>query len=73
MDKGKIKKGIGARIKQLRLKKDITQEQLAKSIGKLKPVIQRIEGGTVNPTIYTLKQIAEGLGIKLDILLQPIE
>jgi transcriptional regulator with XRE-family HTH domain len=64
---------MGARIRQQRIIKDITQDDLAKSIGKLRPVIQRIEGGGVNPTIYTLREIAGGLDITLDKLLEGVK
>ena len=72
MNEGRVKKNIGARIHKIRLEKNITQEDLAKSIGKLRPVIQRIEGGKVNPTIYTLREIAGGLGVPLEELLKNI-
>ena len=58
MSKARLQKAVGARIRQIRKDKNITQEEFAKSIGKLRPVIQRIEGGSVNPAIYTLREIA---------------
>lgn len=73
MNEGRLKKKIGARIQEVRLEKNITQEDLAKSIGKLRPVIQRIEGGKVNPAIYTLREIAGGLGVPLEELLKGIK
>lgn len=65
IDSKKIKKDIGARVKMIRRQKGLTQEELATSIGKLKPVIQRLESGTVNPSIYSLRLISGGLNIKL--------
>lgn len=69
MDELEIKKAVGARIKLLRRQKGLTQDELAESIGKQGPAIQRIEGGKLNPSIYTLREIAGGLGITLDKLL----
>jgi len=73
INKARIQKNIGLRIRQLRLEKGITQEELSSSIGKLRPVLQRIEGGQVNPSIYTLREIAGGLGVKLEELLQGLK
>jgi len=70
MNEATIKKKIGLKIQEVRREKNITQEDLAKSIGKLRPVIQRIEGGKVNPSIYTLREIAGGLGVSLEELLK---
>ena len=72
IDSKKIKKDIGARVKLLRRQQGLTQEELATAIGKFKPVIQRIESGTVNPSIYMLREIAGGLGIKLETLMNTI-
>lgn len=73
MNEGRIKKKIGLRIQEIRRSKNITQEDLAKSIGKLRPVIQRIEGGRVNPSIYMLREIAGGLGVPLEELLKRLK
>lgn len=73
MNEEEIKKKIGSRIQELRKKKGITQEDLANSIGKLRPVIQRIEGGKVNPSIYTLREIAGGVGVSLEELLKVVK
>lgn len=73
MSKIKLQKAIGKRIRQIRQDKKITQEDLATSIGKLRPVLQRIEAGAVNPSVYTLREIAEGLKIKLEELLKGLK
>ena len=69
----RLQKAVGAKIRQLRQEKDMTQEELASSIGKLRPALQRIEGGHINPSIYTLREIAGGLGIKLEELLKGLK
>lgn len=69
MNKARLQKETGARIRAIRKGKNITLLELATSSGKASQVIQRIETGQVNPEIYTLKEIAGGLGIELEKLL----
>lgn len=66
MNKAKLQKTVGVRIREIRLDNNISQEELAVSIKKKRQVIQRIESGSVNPAIYTLREIAGGLGVKLE-------
>lgn len=54
-----------------RLKKKLTQSQLAKKIGSKQPVISRIEAMAELPNISLLKRIAEALNSKLEIRLLP--
>ncbi len=56
---------LGAHVKQLREKKKLTQFDLACSINKDRQSIQRLESGNVNPTIYYLQEIADGLHVSL--------
>jgi transcriptional regulator with XRE-family HTH domain len=60
-------------LSDIRKEKSITQQELADSIDKLRPVIQRIEGDLVNPSIYILREIAGGLKITLEELLNEIK
>jgi|SRR3989344_5244500 len=48
-----------------RVKKHMTQEQLAKKIGTKQSAIARIESGSANPSIGFLQKLAEALGKKL--------
>lgn len=70
MSKQQIQKKIGLRIQQFRQDMGLTQEELAKAIGKKRPAIQRLESGSVNPTIFFLREVAGGLKITLEELLQ---
>lgn len=45
----------------------ITQKQLAERTGINQADISRLENGNANPSIRTLKKLAEGLGMKLKI------
>ena len=59
---------IGAKIKELRLRKGLTQEELADQTGLSVRTIQRIENGEVDPRTYTLNALAEALGVELESL-----
>lgn len=58
----------GQLIKELRLKKGITQEDLASKTDISVRTIQRIESGEVDPRAYTLQSIASALGVDYETL-----
>jgi putative transcriptional regulator len=57
---------LGKRVKRLREEKGFSQTELAHTIGKDQPSIQRIEAGNINPSYIYLQEVAEGLGISMD-------
>lgn len=61
----KFLKSFGKRLKEVRLAKGYTQEKLAFSIGIEISQISRIERGVSNPSISTVKAIADQLGVSL--------
>ena len=56
---------IGYQIKEKRLKKEMSQEELAKKAGIDQSDLSKIERGCMNPSVKMLKKIADGLGLKL--------
>ena len=46
----------------------MSQEELANNAEVSLPQITRIERGVINPTICTVKALANGLGIKINVL-----
>ena len=52
---------LGARIKELRLKKDISQKDLAMECNFEKASMSRIESGKTNITVLTLYKIISAL------------
>lgn len=56
----------GQAIKELRLKKGITQEELATKTDIKTRTIQRIENDDVKPRAYTVRRIAEALGVDFE-------
>lgn len=56
---------VGARLKQLRLARNLTQEQLAEAAGLSYKFVGEIERGIGNPTLTTLDSLASALQIAL--------
>lgn len=70
MNAEKLQKLVGAKIKELRLKRECTQLQLTVKIvelgGKMDVTnISRIESGRTNITLYQLHRISEALEIPM--------
>lgn len=51
---------------------DLTQEQLSKATGIAQADISRLENGTGNPSLRTLKRLAAGMGMKLNLEFVPL-
>ena len=68
--KQKIDKGdhmnIGEKIKSIRIKKNLTQEELADRCELTKGFISQVERDLTSPSIATLVDILEGLGTNLN-------
>lgn len=56
---------MGQRIIDLREKKGWTQSDLARSMGKDRQAIEKLENGKVNPTLYTLYEVAKALEVQI--------
>ncbi len=61
----KITKLFGKKVKIERVKKDLSQDDLAELSGISRPTIGAIERGENAPSIETAANIARGLGIDL--------
>lgn len=70
MTKEKLKKLIGLRIIELRTKKGWSQVDLARACGKDRQAIEKLENGKVNPTIYSLLEVANALEVSLSTLVE---
>ncbi len=67
----KEKSKIGETIRKLRLKNGLSQDALSKKADLAFYTISKIEAGsTPNPTIETVKKIADALGVTLDELMK---
>ena len=65
MTKEQLKNIIGKRIVELRTQKGWSQSDLARAAEKDRQAIEKLENGKVNPTLYSLLEIAKALDIKL--------
>ena len=52
--------------------RDLTQSQLSEATGITQADISRLENGTGNPSIRTLKRLAAGLGMRLKLEFVPV-
>jgi putative transcriptional regulator len=67
--KADLNKKIGQRIVDLRTKKGWSQSDLARACGKDRQAIEKLENGKVNPTLYTLYEMAKVLEVSLTTLI----
>jgi transcriptional regulator with XRE-family HTH domain len=62
---------IGKQIKKLRLKKELSQEGLAREADISYTTLTKIETGVIkSPSVYTVAKIAEALGSNVDYLIK---
>lgn len=60
----------GKLIKELRIKKGMTQEELADKTEVSARTIQRIENGEVDPRAYTLQMVAKALDVDFSLFVE---
>ena len=51
---------------------NMSQQELSQKTGIAQSDISKLENGSANPSIKTLRRLAEGLGMKLKITFEPI-
>ena len=61
----KIEMRFGQRVKELRLKQNISQEELAFRCGLSKNYISDVERGTRNISLRSIEKIADGFAINI--------
>ena len=65
---------IGKNIKRFRMKKNLTQEQLAQNAEVTYSSLSKIEAGyNDNPRVKTLRKIAIALGVTIDDLMKGVK
>jgi transcriptional regulator with XRE-family HTH domain len=62
---------VGRNIKKIRLARGLTQEELAELSGFSQQYISGLERGGRNPTVVSLYELAQALGVNYLELLQP--
>lgn len=66
-----IKIAFGERLKEVRLKKKLTQLQLAERSGIERTFISHIEAGSRNVSIDTMEKLFDGLGVRFGYFFHP--
>jgi ribosome-binding protein aMBF1 (putative translation factor) len=56
---------LGVLVRDARMAADLSQSELAKRVGTSQSAIARLESGGAQPTIATLRRIANALGVDL--------
>lgn len=72
LKKKDLNKKIGQRVVQLREEKGLTQAELSRVCGKDRQAIEKLEGGRVNPTLYTLYEISKALEVPITALVDQL-
>ncbi|MFY7943892.1 MAG: helix-turn-helix domain-containing protein [Crocinitomicaceae bacterium] len=65
MTRDQLKKEFGKRIIMLREQKGWSQSDFARACNKDRQAIEKLENGKVNPTLYTLLELANALEVSL--------
>lgn len=63
-------KKLGENLKNIRMKKNITQIEIAKMLGVDRSFVSNIENGKNNPTLSTITSLAKALGVSTNELLK---
>ena len=62
---------IGARVREQRLRRSLTLDQLAEASSLSRRMLVNVEQGSANPSVATLLRLAEALGLGLPELVEP--
>ncbi len=61
---------LGQNLKRIRIKKNISQGDIAKELGVSRGFIGTIENGKTNPTLTTIAKLAKAVGVLVNELLK---
>lgn len=65
-----ISSKLGQNLKNIRTKKKMSQSDIARALEVHRAYISGIESGKRNPTLSTIKKLADALGVSADELLK---
>ncbi|MFG2847896.1 helix-turn-helix domain-containing protein [Kitasatospora sp. NPDC048296] len=69
----RIRFELGETVRLRREALGMTQAQLAAATGMQQPAVARFEAGGTMPTIVVLERLAEALGMRLSVEMQPLD
>ncbi len=67
----RVVRSVGRRVAELRIEREMTQQQFADELGVSVQYVQRIEQGGQNLTIRLLVELAEALDVDVTAVFQP--
>ena len=73
MDEQRLRKNLAYHIKVERIKKNITQEQLAETAKLSEKHVTKIESAKVTPSVYLVYKMANALNVSVDKLISDID
>lgn len=59
-------KKLGENLKKIRIRKNVTQVEIAKILGVDRSFVSNIENGKNNPTLSTIANLAKALKVPVD-------
>lgn len=65
-----VSKKFGENLKRIRLEKKMSQGDICRALDIDRASISNLESGRRNPTLATIKRIADVLGVSVDTLLK---
>jgi transcriptional regulator with XRE-family HTH domain len=68
-----VQKALGAVVTSLRIKNGLSQAALADKLGYSASYISKLERGEMNPTLKTLFDLSDSLGIEPDVLVKTMK
>jgi transcriptional regulator with XRE-family HTH domain len=63
-------KKLGENLKRIRTRKGVTQIEIAKKLAVNRSFVSNIENGKTNPTLSTITNLANALGVPVNELLK---
>jgi len=63
-------KKLGENLKRIRTKNNITQVEIAKKLGVDRSFVSNLENAKTNPTLATITNLAQALGVSTNELLK---
>lgn len=68
----RVTTALGKSLKQLRIARNASQEELAEDAGLDRTFVSRVERGVSNPTLFVLSNLCAALDVTLSELFEPV-
>ena len=64
---------FGENLRTLRVARGLTQKELSERTGIAQSDISKLENGSANPSLRTLRRLASGMNMRLRLVFEPLE